>query len=154
MKKLYVCQSIEIKASPSKVWAVLTRPEFTDQWATAFANGLVSHIESDWKAGSRVVWKDGEGNILVEGNVTALEPGYLLRYTAFDVHSPEKPTFTAQDGITYKLMQTNGKLTFHLMQGDFASLNEGEKYKEASAEVWSQVLPKIKALAEGSAEWL
>ena len=148
MKKLFVCQSIEIKASPSKVWAVLTEPEFTDQWATDFVGGAEFHIESEWKPGSPVLWKDAAGNVVVQGNVTALEPDHLLRYTAFDGRSPEKPTFKAQDGITYKLMQKNGQLTFHLMQGDFASLSEGEKYKEASAKVWSRVLPKIKALSE------
>jgi uncharacterized protein YndB with AHSA1/START domain len=148
MKKLFVCQSIEIQAPPSKVWAVLTRPEYTDQWSTAFAGGTAFHIESDWKPGSPVLWKDREGEAIVEGNVTALEPDHLLRFTAFDVRSPEKPPIHEEDGITYKLMQKDGKLTLHLMHGDFSSLAEGQKYREASAEVWSRVLPKIKELAE------
>jgi uncharacterized protein YndB with AHSA1/START domain len=69
MKKLFVCQSIEIQAPTSKVWAVLTRPEYTDQWSNAFAGGTASHIESDWKPGSRVIWKDQKGEVIVEGNV-------------------------------------------------------------------------------------
>jgi hypothetical protein len=45
-------------------------------------------------------------------------------------------------------MQRDGKLTLHLMHGDFSSQAEGQKSRKASAEVWSRVLPKIKALAE------
>jgi uncharacterized protein YndB with AHSA1/START domain len=148
MKKLFVCQSIEIQAPTSKVWAVLTRPEYTDQWSNAFAGGTAFHIQSDWMLGSPVLWKDPEGRTIVEGNVTAFEPDRLLRFTAFDVRSPERQTIHEEDGITYKLMQKDGKLTLHLMQGDFSNLAEGKKYRTASAEVWSRVLPKIKALAE------
>jgi uncharacterized protein YndB with AHSA1/START domain len=148
MKKLFVCQSVEIQAPTSKVWAVLTRPEYTDQWSNAFAGGTAFHIQSDWKLGSPVLWKDQEGRTIVEGSVTALDPDRLLRFTAFDVRNPEKPLIHEEDGITYKLMTKEGKLTLHLMQGDFSSLAEGKKYHEASAEVWSRVLPKIKTLAE------
>ena len=147
MPKLFVEKTIEINAPASKVWDVLTRREQTSKWAPEFAGGAQFYIESEWTLGSPVLWKDQNGNVIVEGNVTALEPHIFLRFTVFDVRG-EKPLVTEEDGITYKLTEQTGKTTLRLVQGDFSVMAEGEKYHRLSAEVWDRVLPKVKALAE------
>jgi uncharacterized protein YndB with AHSA1/START domain len=147
MAKLFVEKTIEINAPVSKVWDALTSPELTSEWAPEFLGGNEFHIESDWKPGSRVLWKDRDGNLVVEGNVTAVEPKTFLRFTVFDVRG-EKPPVTEEDGITYKLAEQGSKTTLQLLQGDFSVMPDGEKYHRLSAEVWDRVLPKIKALAE------
>ena len=147
MPKLFVDKIIEINAPASNVWDVLTRREQTATWAPEFAGGAEFHIESEWKLGSPVLWKDRDGNVIVEGEVTALEPHTFLRFTVFDVRG-EKPPVTEEDGITYELTEHGGKTTLRLLQGDFSMMTEGEKYQRLSAEVWDRVLPKIKALAE------
>src|SRR6266566_8753349 len=147
MEKLFVNKTIEINAPASKVWNALTRREYTDQWALEFTGGAEFHIESDWKLGSPVLWKGQDGNVIVEGNVTALEPNAFLRFTVSDVRG-EKPPVTEEDGITYELTEHAGKTTFRLLQGDFSVMTEGEKYHRLSAEVWDRVMPKVKALAE------
>jgi uncharacterized protein YndB with AHSA1/START domain len=147
MPKLFVEKTIEINAPITKVWDVLTSPEYTSEWATEFSGGAEFHIESDWKPGSRVLWKDQVGNVIVEGYVTAVEPNTFLRFTVFDVRG-EKPPVTEEDGITYKLTEHSGKTTLQLLQGDFSVMPEGEKYHRLSSEVWDRVLPKVKALAE------
>ena len=147
MPKLFVEKTIEINAPAAKVWDVLTRREYTREWAPEFSGGAEFHIESDWKPGSPVLWKGQDGNVIVEGNVTALEPNKFLRFTVFDVRG-EKPPVTEEDGITYELTEHNSKTTFRLLQGDFSVMTEGEKYQRLSAEVWDRVLPKVKALAE------
>ncbi len=147
MPKLFVDKTIEINAPASKVWDMLTNREHTSQWAPEFSGGAPFHIESDWKPDSAVLWKDQGGNVIVEGNVTALEPNKFLRFTVFDVRG-EKPPVTEEDGITYELTEHTGKTTLRLLQGDFSAMPEGEKYHRLSAEVWDRVLPKIKALAE------
>ena len=147
MSKLFVDQSIEINAPVSKVWEVLTKREHTAQWASEFSAGSSLSIESDWKSGSPVLWKDSGSKIIVEGNVTALQPEKLLRFTVFDVRSP-RPPVTEADGITYQLAEENGKTTLHVLQGDFSAMSDGEKYRDMSAEVWRRVLPKVKDLAE------
>ena len=126
---------------------MLTKPEFTDQWALEFSGGAEFHIESDWKFGSPVLWKGQDGSVIVQGNVTALEPNKFLRFTVFDVRG-EKPPVTEEDGITYELTEQNGKTMLRLSQGDFSVMAEGEKYHRLSAEVWDRVLPKVKELAE------
>ena len=147
MEKLFVEKSIKINAPASRVWDALTRPEFTDQWALEFSGGAEFHIESDWKLGSPVLWKGQDGSMIVQGNVTALEPNKFLRFTVFDVRG-EKPPVTEEDGITYELTEQNGETMLRLSQGDFSVMAEGEKYHRLSAEVWDRVLPKVKELAE------
>jgi uncharacterized protein YndB with AHSA1/START domain len=147
MPKLFVQKSVEINAPASKVWQVLTSREHTSQWAFEFSGGSPFHIESDWKLGSPVRWKDQNDQVIVEGNVTALEPKKLLRFTVFDVRSA-RPPVTEDDGITYELSEKNGKTILQLRQGDFSVMTDGEKYHKMSAQIWDRVLPKVKELAE------
>lgn len=147
MSKLFVNKSIEINAPASKAWGVLTDREYTSKWAPEFSGGSPLHIESDWKLGSPVLWKDSEDKIVVEGNVTAFDYGKLLRFTVFDVRS-KRPPVTEEDGITYQLSEQDGKMNLHVLQGDFSAMPEGEKYRDMSAEIWDRVLPKVKELAE------
>ena len=147
MSELFVDNSIEINAPVSKVWQVLTAPEYTAEWAPDFNGGSPFHLESAWQTGSSVVWKDQDGKTVVEGNVTALEPGKLLRFTVFDVRS-DRPPVTEEDGITYRFDEDEMKTTLHVRQGDFSAMPEGEKFRDMSAEIWGHVMPKIKALAE------
>ncbi len=119
---------------------MLTRPEQTREWAPEFSGGAAFHIESNWTLGSPVLWKDQDGNVIVEGKVTAVEPHTFLRFTVFDVRG-EKPPVTEEDGITYMLTEHAGKTTLRLLQGDFSVMAEGEKYRRLSAEVWDRVLP-------------
>jgi len=149
MSKLFVDQSIEINAPVSKVWDVLTKPDYTAEWAPEFNGGSPFHIESDWKLNSPVHWKDSDGKTIVEGNVTALGLGKLLRFTVFDVRS-ERPPVTEEDGITYQLSEQDGKTMLHILQGDFSVMPEGEKFRDMSAEIWGHVLLKVKGLAERS----
>lgn len=148
MPKLFVQKTIEINASAHNVWEALTKPEETAVWAKEFSSGGPEfHIESDWQLGSPVFWKGQDGAVIVEGNVTALELNKLLRFTVFDVRSP-RPLVTAEDGITFKLVEHKGITTLHLTHGDFSVLPEGERYCRMSAEIWDRVLPKVKELAE------
>jgi uncharacterized protein YndB with AHSA1/START domain len=140
--------SIEIHAPASRVWAALTRPQFTDHWAPEFSTGGPPfHIESDWDMGSPVLWKDPAGKLVVEGTVTALDHQKLLRYTVFDIRA-ERPAVTPEDGITFKLTERSGRTRLWVSQGDFSVLADGEKYRDLSARVWDRVLLKVKNLAE------
>ena len=147
MSKLFVDKSIKINAPVSKVWDVLTNRDFTSEWASEFSGGSPLRIESDWEIGSPVTWKDQEGKTIVEGNVTALDYGKLLRFTVFDVRG-ERPAVTEEDGVTYQFSEKNSKTILHVLQGDFSAMPDGEKYRNMSAEIWSRVLLKVKELAE------
>ena len=148
MPRLFVEKSIEINASASRVWDALTKLENTDEWAFEFSSGGPKfHIESNWELGSPVLWKGQDSKVCVEGNVTALEPNKLLRFTVFDARD-EKKHLTEEDGMTFKLTEQNGKTILQISQGDYSIMAEGEKYQRITAETWDRVLPKIKMLAE------
>ncbi len=147
MSKLFVDKTIKISAPIAQVWDVLTRREMTGMWASEFTGSAPFFIESEWKIGSPVLWKDLDGTVVVEGTVTALELYRLLRFTVFDVRS-EKPVVTDEDGITYRLSEEGGKTILQLRQGDFSGMDDAERYHRMSEEIWERVLPKVKALAE------
>lgn len=149
MKKLFVEKSIDINAPAYKVWEVITKEEHTAQWALEFSGGEPKlFIHSNWNLGSSVFWKDENGTVIVEGNVTAFEKNILLRYTVFDARSPERPAVTDEDGITFQLSEENNGIILAVKQGDFSCMTDGEKFRDASAGIWDRVLPRIKALAE------
>lgn len=147
MSKLFVEKSIEIHAPAAKVWEVLTKKDFTVLWATYFMNGAEFYIESDWQLGSPVLWKDKADKVIVEGTVKKIEPKTFLRFTVSDVRG-EKPLMREEDGITYQLSEENGNTVLNLLQGDFSAMEDGEKYRNMSEEIWDKVLPKMKDLAE------
>lgn len=149
MDKLFVKKSIEIKATPQKVWDVLTKREYSDVWAVEFSNGeLKFHIVSDWKPGSPVLWKSDEGKVIVQGNITALERNQLLRFTVSDTRKSENYLVNEEDGITFKLLDRIARTRLYVIHGDFSVMKEGEKYYTQSGEVWDRALPVIKQLAE------
>jgi uncharacterized protein YndB with AHSA1/START domain len=145
MDKLFIDKTVEIDAPAAKVWAVLTEREYTDQWVAEFSPGM--HLISDWQLGSQVFWNDPSGKTVVEGNVTKVEPGKSLRFTVFDVELGRTPV-TEEDGMTFELMEKDGKTTLHLLHGDFAILAEAQKYYDMTLEAWNNILPKIKELSE------
>ena len=154
MPKLFVDKTIEIDAPPFGVWDVLTATKYTRLWAPEFYGGAPFCIESEWRIGAPVVWKDDHDQIIVEGNVTRLEPEKILRFTVFDVRTPKRPMVTAEDGITFELARRESGTLLHLRQGDFSSMPEAEKYWQASDQVWDRTLPRIKRLAEESVKEL
>lgn len=151
MNTLYVDRSIEMEASPKRVWDVLTRPEFTARWAKEF--GATGAIESDWSAGSEVRWRNANGEVYVRGNVVALVPQSLLKFTVCDVfNSGYRPTSgRAEDEITqsYSLKGGPERTTLTTRHGDFANLANGEKLFPLVGQLWDRLLPQFKALAEG-----
>jgi len=149
MTKLFVDKMIEINAAASKVWDVITMSEYNCQWALEFSSGGPQfHLESTWALGSPVHWKGQDGSVIVEGNVTAVEENKLLRFTVFYVRSSERPPVTEEDGITFNMSENNGKTMLHILQGDFSVMTDGQKYRDASADIWDKVLPKVKEMAE------
>src|SRR5438874_784254 len=106
MGELILRQSVQINAPASKVWEVLTAAAMTRQWIDSF--GIEGEIVSTWKLGDPVQWKGSDGTVFVEGNVTAVQPEKLLRFTVFDTRS-ERPPVTDKDGITYELASQNSK---------------------------------------------
>jgi uncharacterized protein YndB with AHSA1/START domain len=147
--KLYVDKSLEIDASSSRIWEILTFRTHTREWASEFtAGGPQLHIESEWAVGSSVWWKDQNGATVVEGTATARIRHTLLRFTVIDAHGARR-VVGAEDGITFKLTERGGKTILCVSQGDFSTLPDGARYRDLTERVWERALPRITRLAEG-----
>jgi uncharacterized protein YndB with AHSA1/START domain len=147
-EKLFVENTIEINAPASKVWDFLTRPELTKLYMFG------CETVSEWKKGSPLLWKgqqDGKDIIFVKGDIVDIQPGKRLVYTTIDPHSKIDDVSENYLTVTYELSEKNGKTIFHVKQGDYSQVAEGERrYNEASngGEGWNPILVEIKKLAE------
>ncbi len=149
MATLFVRKTLVIHALTSKVWDVLTKPEYTSKWIIHFSPKIVL-LESTWKKGSPVLWKEKNGKVDVQGMVTAMKPQSLLRFTVAPADSQVDVTYSEDDGITFKLEGRKGYTHLSVTQGDFAKVPEHAKYADLTSRVWDHVLPIVQQLAEST----
>jgi uncharacterized protein YndB with AHSA1/START domain len=151
MTRLIAEKSIEINAQASRVWEILTKPEFTSDWSGLF--GAKGPIDSDWTPGHDVVWRNAEGVVYVTGRVLACEPGKLLRFTVRSTEREKQPlSGRPEDDLTqtYALVETDGRTTLSTAHGDFSKLAGGEQIYPTVLQGWDIVLARLKDLAENA----
>jgi len=149
MNQLYVETSIEIAAPASRVWAVLTSPALNSQWSGLF--GAKGAIDTDWKPGGPVNWRNAGGEVYVQGRVLAVEPSKRLQFSARSTNPAlQPPSGLEADDIThtYTLSEQAGRTMLSVAHGDFSKLPNGEAMFPKAKGVWDQVLPRIRELAE------
>lgn len=143
MAKLFVEKAIEIHAPAFKVWEVMTNPTITREWIREWWPDLVT-LESDWKAGSPMLWKLPDGIIGAEGTISVVEPYTTLRFS----FKANDPTSTKREELTYSLEERDGHTKLSVSVGDFGDTPEHELCYPGAVEAWNRSLPKIKELAE------
>jgi len=105
MPKTNLQQQIFIDALPSKVWKVLTSPDYVNQYL------FEGSIHCNWTDGSPLtlaIETSGKIETFHKGNVVNAVPGMLLRYQLRDENAVCFITLTyelipAEDGIELKL---------------------------------------------------
>lgn len=139
-------KSIDINAPKEKVWDVLLKDEFTRIWYSEFSEG--SHAVTDWKVGSKAIFKDHSGNGLI-AKVIANEPCKLLSIEhqcmlMNGVEDYESKYAKEVKGAkeTYKLSEENG-ITHVDIECDM-----GPDMFEMMAGAWDKALQKVKELSE------
>ncbi|MXV50930.1 SRPBCC domain-containing protein [Pedobacter sp. HMF7647] len=138
-------KTININAPITKVWPVLYRDELTRQWYSEFSTG--TYAESDWKEGSKVIFKD-ESNSGIVGKVVSNKPEYLaIEYTGVindDKEDYESGMAKDMAGCQeiYKSSEVDGITTLEI------SCDMGEPYFEEMSKAWDRALEKIKQLSE------
>ena len=145
---LIVKSSITSHASATKVWDVLTKPEYTEQYMFGCT------IDADWKIGGPFLWKgvfDGKELVAVKGTLVEKEDARLLAYTTFDPNTPMEDIPANYTTVTYTLQPHEDEMLLTVTQGDFANVADSERrYKETynNGEGWNPILVQVKALAE------
>lgn len=143
MKKLTVEKAVEISAPVSKVWAVLTRPEFIRQWFYVPAD--FPEGDAELHSGSKILWTDSAGEVYLEGTVTAFNPEKSFTTSLHD-RSWKRPVKTGEVAYTYTLVPQEHGVVLSFVFGDLSVDPEGEQWRKAYQE--NDELQKIKELAE------
>lgn len=137
-KSLIASYSILIDALPERVWEVLVTPKFIKQW-----DDLPLHFqEENLHHGTIIEWP-GYSRL----SVVTCEPNKLLKMLLYDPTWPEPQGFYTV-AYTYTLAEENSQTVLKLSIGDFAQLQDGTKYHEASISFANTATLKIKELAE------
>lgn len=144
--ELYTEDEINIESSPSKVWDALIDPELTKKYMFG------CEVISDWKEGNPVIWKGAEdGVVYVSGQLLAFEPGKKLSFTIIDPNADYADIPENHLIATYTLTPNGSTTRLHVIQGDYATVADGDKrYQESISQGgWQPVLEAIKKLLEG-----
>lgn len=146
-KELNISNTISINAEKSKVWEILTQPEWTRQYMFG------CDVITDWKPGNPVLWQgemNGEKIVYVKGNVVEYKHNDKIRYTVFppglDLEDIPENYLT----VTYELSDTNGQTRLTISEGDFSKVANGKQRYAETLEGGDTILVKIKELAESN----
>jgi uncharacterized protein YndB with AHSA1/START domain len=134
-------KTIEIDAPIEKVYEVLVNPQFTRAWGNAFSEG--AHVESDWKPGSEVVWKDKDGNVGAKGIVIENEPSRRIAVAFYDDVNAKPPTAPGQYKEVYMVQPNQNQSQLKVEAG---ALPESDI--KSHSPLWDKALQVIKELAE------
>lgn len=137
-----------INAPREKVWQTLWHDDTYRQWTSVFAEG--SRIETDWKAGSKILFLDGKNRGLVsmiaENTANEVMSFRHLGILKNGVENLDEGRRKGWSGAieNYTLKTVNGKTELTIDQD--ITEEDGEHFLS----MWPTALQRIKALAEGT----
>src|SRR5688500_15547433 len=118
MSSHVIQKSVSISTSLQKVWQLLTNPSLISEWASAFSEG--TSVESDFQAGSAVIWRTKDGETGAVGKVTQRKDEKLLEISYYDDVNPD---LKQQPGVykeTYSLSTSKESTVLSIKAGPLA----------------------------------
>jgi len=133
---------VEIEASPARVWTALTDPTEIEKYMFG------SHVVTDWKPGSSIVWEgEYEGKRYEDkGEIVEIKPARRLKLTHFSPLSGQEDVPENYHTLTYELEAAGPKTRVALSQDN----NETAEAAEHSKENWEKMLSALKEVVETS----
>lgn len=132
-------KSIHIRASLKDIWDIVLNPD--NQWGLAFGGG--STVETDWKEGSMIIWRDTENNIGANGVVEVHRPEEYLQLHYYDDVEP-KPEATLSDYYEkYSIIPDKDEYILYIEIGKIAKSDIPFHQK-----MWDEAINIIKELSE------
>jgi uncharacterized protein YndB with AHSA1/START domain len=130
----------EIDASPDRVWHALTDPTAIEKYLFG------SKVETDWKPGSRIVWRgEYEGRPYEDhGRILEVDPGHRLELTHFSPLGGAEDAPENYHTIVYELEQDGGKTRVRLSQDN----NPTEEQAAHARDTWETMLSGLKEVVE------
>lgn len=132
----------EIAAPPEKVWGALTDPKQIEEYMFG------SQVETDWKPGSRIVWRgEYEGKQYEDkGEIVEIEPNRRLKVTHFSPLSGQEDIPENYHTLLYELEERDGSTRVSLSQDN----NPSAEAAEHSRANWEKMLVGLKQVVERS----
>ena len=150
MQDKLVENKIQINASVSDVWNLLTKPELTKKYMFG------CETVTDWNAGSSLLWQaefNGVPTVFVKGFIKEISAPKKLHYTVIDPNAEMEDIEENYLHVVYLLNATMNGSELIVQQFGFENAADGEKrYLDVynNGEGWNPILVQIKALAETS----
>ena len=125
-----------IRTTPEKLWAAITKPEFTRQYWGGCEN------VSNWKQGSKWehVGNDEPRSAWIAGEVVESTPPKRLVLTWAD---PDAPADVSR--VTFEIEAVEDMVSLKVIHGDFAT---GSTMAGKVSQGWSRVLSSLKSFLE------
>lgn len=139
---------IAIDAPREKVWNVLWNDETYRAWTKAFSEG--SHVVTDWKKGSKVLFLDGKGMGMVSTIDETIPNEYMsfkhLGHVKDGVEDTESDEVKGWAGAheNYRLREAGGKTEL------IVDVDINDEFKDYFINTFPVALQKVKELAEQS----
>jgi len=130
----------EIAATPDEVWKALTEPKLIEEYMFG------THVETDWKPGSRIVWKgeyDGK-RYEDKGEILDVQPGKRLELTHYSPLSGDEDRPENYHTVVYELEERGTTTRVALSQDG----NADDEAAEHSRSNWEKVLSGLKQTVE------
>jgi uncharacterized protein YndB with AHSA1/START domain len=126
-----------IASTQDAVWNALTNPDVTQLYWYG------TRVESDWKVGSKVVYRRG-GEVTDEHIVLAVDPPHSFRHSFHPVFAEE---FRKEDPsrVTFAIEQSGGVVRLTLIHDEFP-LNS--RIIAGCRESWPPIISSLKSLLE------
>jgi uncharacterized protein YndB with AHSA1/START domain len=135
MHKTNLQQHITVQALPSKIWKVLTSPDYVNQYF------FEKNVSCDWIEGSSIVAIAGQNGSANMGKVLESVPGILLK---FNFHEEHTSTYLT---TTYELIVDGEGVELKMKCEGFTATDQEYFLRIQHARL---LLQKIKWLAEYS----
>ena len=138
---LVVEKSVEIAATPAKVWEALTDPAKVKQYLFG------TNMSADWRVGGRITYSgEWEGKQYVDGGeILELVPEKILKSTYWSSMSGTEDKPENYVNVTYALEPMNGGTKLTVIQDN----NKTADSAEHSGNNWQMVLDALKKVCEG-----
>lgn len=132
-------KSIRIHASVKDIWNIVLNPDH--QWGLAFGGGATA--ETDWKAGSPIIWRDIHNNIGANGIVEVHQPEKYLQLHYYDDVNPKPGSALGKYYEKYSIVPDKEGYILSVEIGKIANRDIASHQK-----MWDRAMSIIKELAE------
>lgn len=134
--------TVEIDAPPARVWTALTDPAEIEKYMFG------SHVVTDWKPGSPIVWEgEYEGKRYEDkGEIVEIKPARRLKVTHFSPLSGQEDVPENYHTLTYEL-EAAGPVTRVALSQDNNPTAEAAEHSKAN---WEKMLSGLKEVVETS----